>query len=685
MLNYLKKTVKLPIIITLLFLSCEQENIPLQVATIFSDHMVLQQQTEVLIWGKGHPDTKVTVVSSWGDKVETQVNLEGDWEALIQTPKFGGPHQLSVSTYNEEVMFQDVMLGEVWLASGQSNMEWLMSSGINNQKDEIENSNYPQIRMFSVQRNLNGNNISNTSWKVTTPENVKQFSAVGYFFARQLNQELNIPIGILNTSWGGTRVEAWTSIEKLSEMEPSNKQAQEILNQGGLFQIGINQNKINEEIIKFNKQLLGAPSFNVPDNITEWETLTLKDLKYASPDFDDSDWKLFEANDVKDNGITFESFFDSGTLAENGVVWLRKSFDVTDTLSSYKFIVNKGIDDFDYTYLNGTLIGKGFSCCSTRSYSIPDGLLKKEGNILAIRIIDTGGEGGIRGSAYLESKNEKLLINKGNWRLKHHAFYLDTSIQLHELDFENLIYKGNEILANVKRGISLKNPNSYSILFESMVKPLIPYKIKGVLWYQGESNVENHQDYRTLFSGMISDWRDNWDYNFPFYFVQIAPYQYTPKASSQSLRDAQRKTLSVEKTGMAITMDIGEEDDIHPANKQDVGHRLARLALHYNYGKKDLVPTGPLYKRQTLHSNYIELSFDHVGAGLNGKNSLLGFEIAASDGYFVPAKAIIIGDQIHVSSKKIRNPKHVRYGWKNYFEATLFNEEGFPASSFETP
>jgi sialate O-acetylesterase len=667
------------------FMSCGKEISPLQVALLFTDHMVLQQQTETPIWGKGNPGSRVTVAASWGNNVEVFVNSQGSWKAEIDTPEFGGPHQLIISSENEKILLKDVMVGEVWLASGQSNMEWPMNARINNQKQEIENAEYPQIRMFTMPRNWVGTNSDETAWKVASPESIRQFSAVGYFFARELTQNLDVPIGILNTSWGGTRVEAWTSMEQLAEMTPSKKQVQEIINQGGLSKMIENQSIINRQIDTSNNEFLGAPSFSIPERVADWRLLTLNDMEYADPEFDDSGWNSFEASGNDGEEITFEEFFEPGTLAENGVVWLRKSFDLSDFSSPYSFVVDGGIDDFDYTYLNGTLIGSGFSCCTSRSYSIPEGLLKKEGNVLAIRIIDTGGLGGFRSSAYLESANEKLQLDQGNWQIKHHAFYLETSIQLHKFNFGDLIQNMDVISAQVKKGLSPNDPNRYSVLFETMVKPLIPFKFKGALWYQGESNVANHQDYKTLFTGMIADWRAQWESDFPFYFVQIAPYEYVPEALSQSLRDAQRKTLSLERTGMAITLDIGEEKDIHPANKQDVGLRLARLALHYDYGQKDIVPTGPLYKSQTLYPAYIDLSFDHVGSGLEGKNDLSGFEIAASDRSFAPATATIIGDQIRVSSLKVKNPKHVRYGWKNYFEATLFNQEGLPASSFETP
>ena len=312
------------------------------------------------------------------------------------------------------------------------------------------------------------------------------------------------------------------------------------------------------------------------------------------------------------------------------------------------------------------------------------GILKKEGNVMAIRVVDITSVGGFRGSIFLNSDNEKQRLDQGTWKQKHHAFYLYPSLQLHNLSTNELIAKEEALKANLKTGLNLNNPNNYSILFEKMLTPVMPYGIRGALWYQGESNVNNFQDYQELFSEMIRDWRSSWDYEFPFYFVQIAPYIYSDSEQSYALRDAQRKSLSTPKTGMAITLDIGEEYDIHPANKLDVGLRLARLALHNDYGKKEIVPSGPLYRDHKILSNFIEIEFDDIGSGLFSKNGLKGFEIAGDDGKFVPGKAKIIGNTVLVSSSTVKTPKRVRYGWSNYFEATLFNKEGLPASSFQT-
>lgn len=459
------------------------------VAKIFGDNMVLQQESTVPVWGKGYPGELVRVEASWDQIVETQVDTNGDWEVVLKTPSHDGfPKNINLISKGQIISFKDVLLGEVWLASGQSNMEWPMAARIDNQRDEILNANYSDIRFFKSPLNLNNNELKGGYWEKVNSESVKNFSAVGYFFAQKIRLELNVPVGIIVSAWGGTRVEAWTSLEKLAQMTPSSKEALEI------------------------------KAAKLPGD------------------------------------------FEENLLTQN-----------------------------------------------------------------------------------------------------------DSTIR-----------------ENVKRGKVENNPNQYSILFETMIKPLIPFRIKGVLWYQGESNVSNFQDYQTLFSGMISDWRDKWNADLPFHFVQIAPYKYDSMSLSQALREAQRKTLYVKNTGMAITMDIGEERDIHPANKQDVGHRLARLALVNNYNFSDRVATGPLFKNKKLFPKYIDLSFEYIGDGLVKKNHLEGFEIAAANGIFFKANATIVGDYIRVESSKVKNPQRVRYAWKNYFSATLFNSEGLPASSFDT-
>ena len=675
----------------LAFISCTNKSKSLKIAAIFSDHMVLQQLSDVSIWGHGIPGKSVKINSNWGGSSTTIVSQSGNWMTTLKTPVYGGPYEIKVKSETDEIKFKDVLIGEVWLASGQSNMEWPMSARIINQKQEIQNANYPNIRMFSVPRNLNGINIDLASWKVSTLKNISDFSAVGYFFAREIHNRLGVPVGIINSSWGGTRVEAWTSIEKLAEINASKKEAQEIILKGGVKGITAKKALLNKKIILSNEAYFNTRSYSIPDSFKGWKNLDLEDLEYSKVDFDDKDWDKLEVSGSDEDLITFERIFKKETYAEDGVIWLRKKFDISNTDTSYRFIAQGGIDDFDYTYINGKLIGKGMSCCEGRSYDIPPGILKEKDNILAIRVLDLGEVGGFRSSIYLESNKDRFEFDKGIWRFKHIAFYLNSSIQKHNLSSQQLINDEKVLKTKIKKGLTIEDPNMYSILYNTMIKPLVPYTLKGFLWYQGESNVNNYYQYKNLFTGMISDWREKWKQDLPFYFVQIAPFIYSDIANgcgtclSHELRDAQRKSLDLIKTGMVVTSDIAEKNDIHPANKQDVGKRLARLALSNDYEKTEFLSSGPLYVDQKNFKSYIDLYFDHKGTGLMAKGKLKDFEIAGEDQNFHPAYATIIEDKVRVSSKKVVNPKFVRYGWKNYFEASLFNKEGLPVSSFRTP
>lgn len=665
--------------------SCSDKEIvkEFKVATVFSNRMVLQQNDSISLWGSGEPSESIKVQTSWGELIKSEIDKNGTWKILLKTPKSKGlTHKISVTSGDNKVEIEDVLLGEVWLASGQSNMEWPMAAKIDNQSEEILNANYPKIRFFNVFRNLNNRNLEGSKWEKLNPENAKNLSAVSYYFARKIRKDLNVPVGIIISAWGGTRVEAWTSLKKLAEMAPTSNEAKEINDLGDDYEKSVQLK--NREIIKSNERYLDIKSIPIPNNISEWESLVLNDEDYFTTDFDDSQWDSIYWPNESTKNLKFEDIFMPKSFAEDGVVWFRKKFDVKNPSETFYLTVENGIDDYDYTYINGKHIGTTLACCMGRKYEIPAGVIKEKNNLLAMRIIDVIGEGGFKSNLYLESESERIQLDKGNWRFKHHAFFLDTSFQPHSYNFIDLTQKDSIIKNNLKRGIGNKNPNRYGILYQTMIKPLIPYKIKGVLWYQGESNVPNFQDYKTLFSGMILDWRENWGTSFPFYFAQIAPYQYDTESRSQGLREAQRKSLDVKETGMVITLDIGEEKDIHPANKKDVGERFARLALVDTYGIKGITPTGPLYKNKTLYSTYIDLSFEHVGNGLVSKENLQGFEIAGLDGEFYKAKASIIGDKVRVKSQKVKNPKRVRYGWKNYFKATLYNKDGLPASSFDT-
>ena len=435
----------------------------ISIPEIFSDNMVLQQKSEVTLWGWAKTGEPITIKADWLDnELTVNVGSQGTWRVLLATPAAGGPYTIRLKGYNE-ILLKNVLIGEVWLCSGQSNMEWSANMGINNAQEEIVNANYPEIRLFTVfhstslypQEHLTG------QWLECTPENMQNFSSIGYFFARKLHKELGIPVGIINTSWGGTPAESW-----------------------------------------------------MPDEV-------------------------FSKNDLLRNAAA----------KQKPVPW---------------------------------------------------------------------------------------------------------------------------------------GPVEPARIYNSMISPLIPFRIAGVLWYQGESNTINSYAYKEILSALIQSWRDKWGYDFPFYYAQIAPYNYGRPFEGVEVREAQRRVLEVSNTGMAVLSDIGDTTDIHPKNKQDAALRLANLALNRHYRILQTEDSGPLFKEMAVDKNKAFISFDHsAGLYATGKN-VTCFEIAGADKVFYPAEAKIKGEQVVVSARNVKLPVAVRFAWSNTATPNLFNGSNLPASCFIT-
>ena len=704
MKNQIFKKNYISILSFLLFVSCsiDKKESELILASIFSDSLVLQQMYDTALWGKSKPNEIITVKGSWGKEASTQSNEKGDWELKLSTPKAGGPYTITIQTSNNSILLKDVMIGEVWLSSGQSNMEWKMNQCVNcidNQDEEISKVNNNEIRMFTVPMDLSGELIKKSKWLVANPKNAEEFSATAYYFARKLNKELKIPIGIVNTSWGGTRVEAWTSNRKLMSISSTKDKVPEEQDYD-LLQIEFK--RLNDSIKLAVQNKFGFKTFEIPEWTEDetlwefyekgWSNFDIEDKEFREVNFDDSNWSQWESKYTDYGNINYQSegrfesaFEESNKLLSDGVIWFRTKIIIDDISEDYQLVVEKGIDDTDQTYFNGELIGNTFSWSRKRSYNIPKELLIKGENVLAVRISDLRGGGGFNSPVIIKNSKIKKQLVFSEFKFKHHAFIINaSSVIIHNLSHEELIKKSSYLLDNIPMQYRINDPNGYSALFKKMLTPVMPYTIKGTIWYQGESNVDNNYEYQELFTGMIEDWRENWGYDFSFYYVQIAPFKYGVFQESQKLREAQRKTLkTTSKTGMVVLMDIGEEEDIHPHNKQDVGKRLALLALEKDY-EYDIISSGPLYKSHEIFKNYIDIDFDHKGSGLNSTGKLEDFEIAGEDKIFYPALAEIIDNKVRVSSSMIKYPKHVRYGWKNWTVGTLFNKEGLPASSFNS-
>lgn len=620
---------------------------------VISDSMVLQRNTTAPIWGWAEPGEEIKVKTSWlsPDK-SAKADKDGKWKVEISTPKAPGPHTISI-TGNNEIVLKRVLAGEVWVCSGQSNMEWTVAAS-DNAKAEIAAADYPNIRMFTVKKAIAAQPQTDCtgSWQTCSAQTVGSFSAAGYFFARFLHKESNVPLGMIHTSWGGTPAEAWTSAKALKTM-PDYLPAIEQLEK-----IGPNIAKLQAEYQK---------------KLAEWQksmdvaVALPAAADWMKPDLDDTGWKMMDV--PREWTPTELGGFD-------GAVWFRTDFSVGDDWGNKELTLSLGpIDDMDITWINGRRVG-GIETAggwqTPRVYKVPADVIKSGKNVLVVRVLDTGGGGGLTGKPQQVNikpagdDNAEAISLAGKWRYR----------------------KGFDIKALPPRpappaGLNAGSPAS---LYNAMIAPLIPYAIKGAIWYQGESNAGRAYQYRTLFPLMITNWRNDWGQgDFPFYFVQIAPFNYGGPPIAAELREAQFMTLSLPNTGMAVTMDIGNPRNIHPRNKQDVGKRLALWALAKDYGIKNIVYSGPLYKSMKVEGNRIRLFFDHVDGGLAAKGGpLTHFTIAGEDNDFVEANARIDGDTIVVSSDKVEKPVAVRYAWTNDAEPNLFNKANLPASSFRT-
>lgn len=644
----------------------------LTVSSLFQDHMVLQQNDTVSVWGTSAPDANVFVKTPWDSVFQASADNNGHWKVGIPTPGAGGPYTMIITSGQNTISIEDIYTGEVWLASGQSNMEmplegWPPSDTINNSAREIAEANYPEIRMFTVRRAVSDTLNSGVSgnWEICTPQNAPNFSAAAYFFARKIHNELQVPVGIIHSSWGGTPAESWVSKEGLRTIGDFN-------NQLDLVEESRDERHAVEQWLK-QLETLGTDR-EIPPG--QWAALDLHDSTAANPNLQDSAWYTMDLPTAWENA-------EPGPF--DGVVWFRKEF-VIEKKTDGTYTLGLGtIDDMDVTYVNGFRIG-GYTETghwnTKRVYTIPDTLIKQGRNTIAVKVMDNQGGGGIDGNAkdmFLKDAAGNSINLAGTWKYMPAAEYRGGQLYVFGIDPSKFPDRPTAPMQ-----LTDDTPSS---LFNAMIAPLTNYTIRGAIWYQGESNVGRSDQYEQLFPTLIENWRTHWGYQFPFYFVQIAPWPYGGDASgnpeSPALRDAQRKTLQLPKTGMAVTLDIGSTETIHPGNKQDVGKRLALWALAQTYDR-ELVYSGPLIKDVKKRGKKLILSFDHTGSGLELRgDSTRIFEIAGDDGQFTKTDGTVKNNRIIIKSNSVNNPVWVRYGWQDTAEAVLFNKEGLPASSFK--
>jgi sialate O-acetylesterase len=615
---------------------------------IIGDNMVVQQNKPVKIWGWADAGENVKIsFNGQVKKIKTAKN--GKWEIALDPMKQGGPFEMTVAGKNS-ITLKNILIGEVWLCGGQSNMEWPMTS-INNSEEEISNAKYNEIRFFHVGKNAQFKPVEDLNegeWKIVTPENIRSFSAIGYFFAKNLFEKYKFPIGLIGSNWGGTDIETWMSLEAISSVPGFEKELNSLVN------IDLEKLKKENEAKKLKiKSFIKSETDGLVDGKALW----------ADPKLDDAKWET----------MNIPGLWELGPLPNvDGIVWYRKTITLTKEQIAKDATIYLGmIDDSDKSWVNGNFVGETVQKYNAiRKYSVPANFLKEGKNVITVRVEDTGGGGGIWGeNEFLKIETSSGVISLvGEWKF-----------QLSPLDFR-ADYSGN-------------NPNMFpTLLFNGMINPIKNYTIQGAIWYQGENNALRAKTYRTLFPLMIKDWRKNFNNpDLAFLYVQLANFMAAKENPEESawaeLREAQNQALALPKVGMAVIIDIGDANDIHPKNKKDVGYRLSLPARKLVYGDT-IVYSGPTFKSMQKVADRVNIYFDNTGSGLMTKNKygyVMGFQIAGEDKKFYWAVAWIYDGKVIVSSRNVLNPVAVRYAWSdNPEDANLYNKEGLPASPFRT-
>jgi sialate O-acetylesterase len=613
---------------------------------LLSDGMVLQRDAKVNVRGWADPGENVRV--EFRNRIyRASTGRDGKWTITLPALEAGGPDSMRIAG-NNSIVLHDVYVGDVWIASGQSNMELPMARVRDLYANEIANSDNSMIRHFEVPDRYNfkhpEDDLTGGAWEPANPRTVHAFTAVGYFFARELYERYRVPIGLINASLGGSPVEAWMSEQALAEFPRHLAVAKEFRNDALIREITASDTKRNEDWYA----LLDARDQG------------LKGKTWADPAHDVSSWPA----------MILPSFWDEAGLGSvNGAAWFRREITLPAALAGKPARLDMGrIVDADMTYVNGTLVGNVTYQYPPRKYEVPAGLLKAGRNVIAVRVISNIGRAG-----FIRDKPYKLAIDgteidlRGEWRYRLGA----TMEPLQPQTFIRWKPLG---------------------LYNAMIAPLLDHRVKGVIWYQGESNTRAPEEYAETFSALIKDWRRQWKQGeFPFLYVQLANFMEAPEHPVESqyaeLREAQLKTLRAPKTAMAVAIDLGEWNDIHPLNKKDVSTRLALAARKIAYGEKNIVHSGPIYRSMKIRKGKVILSFTHIGGGLIARDGgeLKEFAICGRDGKFVWARARIEGDKVVVWNDSISDPVAVRYAWAdNPQGANLYNKEGLPASPFRT-
>ena len=618
----------------------------LRLPTIFSDGMVLQQQKPLRVWGWAAPNQGVWVKFK-GKKYPTHADATGQWSLFMAPATAGHAGDLLVQSGGQTITLHDVLVGEVWVCSGQSNMEWTMGMLGETYRSEIDTVRNPDIRFVTLSKAIANHPLDDAAldrpWAPVDSHTLAYCSAVAYWYGRALQYRLHVPVGLIVTSWGGTPAQPWVSYEGLYDFPEMTSRFDK---------------KIRPLDLDHADDLFKGMKGRFQQRIRDQGALLANSVK---PDFDDSGWE--------DQYLPGE-WEEQGYPNLNGFAIYRLAFYLDESFAAQPATLRlPPVDDMDSTYVNGVFLGSIYQWDALREYAVPEGVLKAGRNVLVIKVQDDGGGGG------LMAREEVFNLAVGG-----------TIIPL----AGKAKFKIVTVLDDLTGGYGAIE-HQPSMLFNAMIAPLLPYAIRGAIWYQGESNADNARQYQRLFPAMIKDWRARWGQgDFPFLFVQLSSFGPVVQEPSESdwaeLREAQMQTLSLPNTAMAVTIDIGNPDDIHPHQKKEVGERLAAAALRMVYADGNKVCAGPSLKTCRFQGNKAILDFDNTGSGLMVKGPKLnGFCAAGPDGQFHRADARLVGNRVEIASPAVPAPVAVRYAWADSpVEANLFNREGFPALPFRT-
>ncbi len=630
----------------------------LSLADIFSDNMVLQRGRPVPVWGWAAPGAAVRIQFA-GQEKSAAAGANGRWEARLDAlGPCAEPRDLRVTSPGASpVLLRNVLVGDVWLCSGQSNMEFSLYSA-NQGAAESRAATFPSLRLFTVLKQkaeVRQDRLSRTGWQACRPETAGPFSAVAYFFGRELFRRLAVPIGLVHSAWGGTVAEAWTSDDALRADPALRPLAEARLRQGPPEESARAAYERAMKALEARTRDRGNAGWergwaDVGEPAGDWKEMALPRL-----------WRKVE-------GLDF-----------NGVLWFRKEVNLPAAWVGRELRLSIGAcDKSDTTYFNNTAVGRltmedsPDAWCRPRIYPVPAALTAARRAVIAVRVHSNMYGGGMTGPAEEMELTCPSLPDSpaiplaGLWR-----------------------YATEQNYGRIEPPQPPDSPNVPSLLFNAMIAPLIPMALRGVIWYQGESNASRARQYRTLFPALIRDWRAQWGQgDFPFLFVQLANYAVIPKQPMESswseLREAQTMALRLPATGMAVAIDIGDPEDIHPRNKQEVGRRLALCALKDVYGIREIASSGPMFRDATREGSALRVRFRHAENLAARGGSVEGFALAGPDRHFVWAQARIEGDSVLVSAPSVAEPEAVRYAWADSPVCNLYNAAGLPAAPFRS-